>query len=208
MIVHLSFFWGTIGFRTFRKCQWISETLRVSGIFRVVNESKVADWICHFGHDPNLYPFSTDCKRYQMLRVHFFVFFFAVSLTQSHWLILFTQAATVQLNEICTTKHLLVASGSIVPHPSKTLRHTISYDIQRPSLQSVASRLLGTTLLVLSCLCCCWLRFCKSTGVKLGSGMRLKSWKTANNELEIGKRTVCYEHTVFLWACFCCLFYV
>ena len=68
-------FWGTIGFRTFRKCQWISETLRVSGIFRVVNESKVADWICHFGHDPNLYPFSTDCKRYQMLRVHFFVFF-------------------------------------------------------------------------------------------------------------------------------------
>lgn len=24
--------------------------------------------------------------------------------------------------------------------------------------------LLGTTLLVLSCLCCCWLRFCKSTG--------------------------------------------
>ena len=75
MIVHLSFFWGTIGFRTFRKCQWISETLRVSGIFRVVNESKVADWICHFGHDPNLYPFSTDCKRYQMLRVHFLCFF-------------------------------------------------------------------------------------------------------------------------------------
>lgn len=63
MIVHLSFFWGKpLGLGPFGNANGLAKPNGVSGIFRVVNESKLADWICQFGHDPNLYPFSTDCK--------------------------------------------------------------------------------------------------------------------------------------------------
>ena len=127
MIVHLSFFWGTIGFRTFRKCQWISETLRVSGIFRVVNESKVADWICHFGHDPNLYPFSTDCKRYQMLRVHFLCFFCSESDLVSLVDIVHASGDGIAKRDL----HNKTLVGSIWQHSTSSIKNITSYNIIR-----------------------------------------------------------------------------